>query len=345
MNGELIELGVAARPRRHLITGGAGFIGSHLADLLVARGDQIVVLDDLSTGRLENLEDVITSPAVHLVQGSTLDEALVDRLMGTVDTCLHLASAVGVQLVVSNPLDCLMKNVRGTDVVFTSAARHGVRLLYTSTSEVYGKNSQGVLDEDSDRILGSPFKSRWAYAIAKGFGESMANGLSREGTADIATVRLFNCVGPRQTGRYGMVLPRFVRQALTGREVTVYGDGSQVRCFAHVLDVAQAILLVLERDEAMGEVYNVGAETPITITELAERVIERTGSEVGIRYVPYAEAYDDGFEELGRRQPDTRRLRALVSWAPSRTLDDAIDDVIAHEKRRLGDWRNAAIAT
>ena len=265
--------------------------------------------------------------------------------MSSVDCCLHLASTVGVMLVVSQPLDCLMKNVRGTDVVFSAAARHGVRVLYTSTSEVYGKNSAGALNEESDRILGSPFKSRWAYAIAKGFGESMAHGLSQEGRADIATVRLFNCVGPRQTGQYGMVLPRFVRQALTGQDLTVYGDGSQMRCFAHVLDVTQGILLVLENAEATGRVLNIGAETPVTIRGLAERVIERTGTRGRVRLVPYEDAYDEGFEELGRRQPDTAALRKMTGWVPRRTIDDAIDDVIAHEQGRWYVPRGSAVAS
>src|SRR5688572_12210059 len=197
MNAKVIRLKGTDRPRRHLITGGAGFIGSHLADLLVARGDHVTILDDLSTGSLANVAHLLRSPSVRFVEGSTLDAPLVDELMRSSDRCLHLASTVGVKLVVSEPLECLMKNVRGTDIVLTAAGRHGVRLLYTSTSEVYGKNSQGALGEESDRVLGSPFKSRWAYAIAKSFGESMAHGMYRCDGAQIATVRLFNCVGPR----------------------------------------------------------------------------------------------------------------------------------------------------
>lgn len=345
MNAKVIRLKGAGRPRRHLITGGAGFIGSHLTDLLIANGDHVTIIDDLSTGRLENLGHLLPSADVDFVEGSTLDEALVDELMSRVDTCLHLASTVGVKLVVSRPLDCLLKNVRGTDVVLSSAARHGVRLLYTSTSEVYGKNSLEALGEESDRILGSPFKSRWAYAIAKSFGESMAHGLHRCEGAEIATVRLFNCVGPRQSGDYGMVLPRFVAQAMSGQDVTVYGDGSQMRCFAHVLDVVRAIVLVLDSDAATGHVFNVGSELPVTIRELAERVIGRAGTGASIRLVPYEQAYDEGFEELGRRQPDTRLLRELTGWTPTRTVDDAIDDVIAHGQGRWDVRRSAAIAT
>jgi UDP-glucose 4-epimerase len=346
MRGEVISLNGRISPRRHLITGGAGFIGSHLADLLVARGDHVVVLDDLSTGRVANLEPLLLSPSVEFVEGSTLDARLVDELMRTVDDCLHLASTVGVQLVVSKPLECLMTNVRGTDVVLSAAARHGVRVLYTSTSEVYGKNSNGALNEDSDRVLGSPFKSRWAYAIAKSFGESMAHGLCQSGEGEVATVRLFNCVGPRQTGLYGMVLPRFVQQALADSDLTVYGDGSQMRCFAHVDDVVQAIALVLDHPDATGQVLNIGAESAVTILELAQRVIERTGTNSQVRYVAYDDAYADGFEELGRRQPDTAAVRRLTGWTPQRTLDDAIDDVIEYQR---GGWddvrRRAALAT
>jgi UDP-glucose 4-epimerase len=234
--------------------------------------------------------------------------------------------------------------VRGTDNVLSAAARHGRRLLFTSTSEVYGKNSSGALNEDSDRILGSPFKSRWAYAIAKGFGESMAYGLHRDRRAQMVVVRLFNTVGPRQTGMYGMVLPRFVRQALEGEELTVFGNGTQTRCFAHVHDTVQAMLSLFDNDDAVGGVFNIGSSDEIAIIELARRVIERTGSRSKIQLVPYDEAYDEGFEELGRRQPDTTALRELTGWAPSRTVDDAIDDVILHEQARLAVERSSPLA-
>jgi nucleoside-diphosphate-sugar epimerase len=334
-----------SRPRRILITGGAGFIGSHLADALIARGDHVTVLDDLSTGRLENLEHLTDGEQIELVEGSSLDADLIDRLMREADACFHLASAVGVQLIVSNPLDSLLKNVRGADNVLSAAARHNRRLLFTSTSEVYGKNSEGALNEDSDRILGSPFKSRWAYAIAKSFGESMAYGLHRDRKAPMITVRLFNTVGPRQTGMYGMVVPRFVRQALDGDDLTVYGNGTQTRCFAHVHDTLNAMLMLFDNDEAVGGVFNIGSSTEIAIVELARRVIERTGSKSKIQLVPYDEAYDEGFEELGRRQADTTTLRKLTGWTPTRTIDDAIDDVIAHEQGRGTARRSAAVAT
>jgi UDP-glucose 4-epimerase len=334
-----------SRARRVLVTGGAGFIGSHLADALIAHGDHVTALDDLSTGRTDNVDHLLENQRFELVDGSSLDHELVDQLVADSDVCFHLASAVGVQLIVSNPLESLLKNVRGTDNVLSAASRHGKRLLYTSTSEVYGKNSQGALREDSDRILGSPFKSRWSYAIAKGFGESMAYGLHRDRGAKMVTVRLFNTVGPRQTGMYGMVVPRFVRQALHGEDLTVFGNGTQTRCFAHVHDTVNAILTLFEHDDAIGGVFNVGSSDEIAIVELARRVIERTGSNSKIQLVPYDEAYDEGFEELGRRQPDTTALRSLTGWSPSRTVDDAIDDVVLHEQSRLAVEGSLPLAT
>jgi UDP-glucose 4-epimerase len=317
-----------------LITGGAGFIGSHIADQLVAHGHPITILDDLSTGSRENIAHLVDNNHVTFVEGSSSDPDLVDELVGEADFVLHLASAVGVQLIVSNPLESLLSNVRGCENVLTATARHNKVALYTSTSEVYGKNSTEALNEESDRVLGSPFKSRWNYAIAKGFGEALAHGLHRDRGARTITVRLFNSVGPRQTGLYGMVLPRFVRQALDGRDLTVFGNGTQTRCFAHVHDTVAGILMLLDNERAIGDVFNIGAGEEIAVIELARRVIERTGSKSNIRLVPYSEAYGEGFEELGRRKPDTTKLRALTGWAPTRTVDDAIDDVILHEQSR-----------
>jgi UDP-glucose 4-epimerase len=320
---------------RYLITGGAGFIGSHLIDALTARGDRVLVLDDLSTGRLENLEHLLDSGLVEFVQGSVLDEPLVEQLIEQSDACLHLASAVGVQLVVSRPLDSLTRNVRGNDIVISAAARLGRPLLFASTSEVYGKNSQGALTEESDRILGSPYKLRWSYATAKAFGEALAYSYAREQGAHMTVVRLFNTVGPRQTGAYGMVLPRFVRQALQGDDLTVYGNGTQSRCFGHVLDVVHGIVLLLDEQGARGRVFNVGAQTETPVIELARKVIERSGSLSTIRLVPYEAAYAEGFEELGRRKPDTTALTELTGWQASRTVDEAIDDVIAYEREAV----------
>lgn len=315
------------------MTGGAGFIGSHLTELLAAENDVVTILDDLSTGRRENIGHLL-GERVRLVEGSVTDAALVDDLVEEADACLHLASAVGVQLIVQHPLEGLLANVRGTDIVMEAAARHGRRLLYTSTSEVYGKNTMGALVEESDLLLGSPHKARWSYAIAKSFGEALAHAYHRDCGVDIVTVRLFNTVGARQSAAYGMVLPRLVRQAMAGQDLTVYGDGRQTRCFIHVRDTVEAIRLLCQDPRAVGNVYNIGNTTPISIMDLAVRVIERTESPSRVRMVPYDRAYPSGFEELGRRQPDTTKLQELTGWHPTRTLDDAIDDVIAHERLR-----------
>jgi UDP-glucose 4-epimerase len=317
---------------RYLITGGAGFVGSHLVDALTTRGDSVLVLDDLSTGRRGNLEHVLDLDPVEFVDGSVLDDALVDECVRSVDHCVHLASAVGVQLVVTRPLDSLKRNVRGNDIVISAAARHRRPLLFASTSEVYGKQNDRALTEDADQVLGPPAKLRWAYATAKTFGEALSHSYVREQGAHMTVTRLFNTVGPRQTGAYGMVLPRFVRQALAGDDLTVFGNGTQSRCFAHVLDVVHGIVLLLDEERAAGRVFNIGATTETPIVELARRVIERSGSNSSIRLVPYEDAYGEDFEELGRRRPDTTALHELTGWAPSRTVDDAIDDVVAYER-------------
>ena len=261
-----------------MITGGAGFIGSHVADALVARRDDVVVLDDFSTGRGANIEHLIASGSAELIEGSVTDAPLVDELMSKCDCCLHLASAVGVRLVVAHPLETLRRIVQGTDVVVSSAARHGGRVVFASTSEVYGKTSAGSLNEESDRVLGSAYKSRWSYAIAKSYGEAIAYGYHRELGADTVVVRLFNTIGPRQLGDHGMVVPRFVRQALAGDDVTVYGDGAQQRCFLHVEDAVRAILALADHAGASGRAFNLGNPQPITILALARRIVQRAGS-------------------------------------------------------------------
>ena len=319
---------------RYLITGGAGFIGSHLADALTTRGDEVVVLDDLSTGRVENVQHLIESGHMEFIEGSVLDRDLLRETMANVDYVMHLASAVGVQLIVERPLDSLQRNIRGNDLVISTAAELRRPLLFTSTSEVYGKNSEGALHEESDRVLGSPFKSRWAYSTAKAFGEALAHSYHREQHARMSVVRLFNTVGPRQTGAYGMVLPRFVQQAMRNEDLTVFGNGTQSRCFAHVLDTVHAIVLVADTELSSGKVFNVGNPVEVAIVELAGRVIERLGSKSRITLVPYNEAYEKGFEELGRRMPDTRALEQLTGWQPTRTVDEAIDDVFAYEQGR-----------
>jgi nucleoside-diphosphate-sugar epimerase len=316
------------------VTGGAGFIGSHLTDLLVERGDRVIVLDDLSSGCAENLSGSLDSGRVTLVQGSVIDENLVDRCMGAADACVHLAARLGVAQIVKHPLRCLRENVLGADVVMESAARHGKRLIFSSSSEVYGKLNQHSLSESSDRVIGSPEKSRWSYAIAKEFGESLAHAYAQDANADMRVVRLFNTVGPRQVSKYGMVLARFVRQALDGEPLTVYGDGTQSRCFTDVRDVTRALALLLEAEEGRGGAYNVGTSSAIKVSELARLVLERTGSASPVVFVPYEEAHAPGFEELGDRSPDTTALRRLTGWIPQRRLEETIDSVIAYELDR-----------
>ncbi len=320
---------------RYLITGGAGFVGSHLCDALTAAGHDVLVLDDLSTGRTENIAHLMDTGRVRFVEGSATDPDLVDACMLESDVCMHLASTVGVQLVVDSPLETLVDHVRGTDVVMAAAARRERRVLFTSTSEVYGKRS-GALAEDADLVIGSPAMSRWSYAIAKCFGEAVAHAYHADQGLEVVVVRLFNAVGPRQTGRYGMVLPRFVQQALEGRSLTVYGGGAQTRCFTHVFDTVRALMALCENDGALGNAYNIGCSTPVAIGDLARRVIERSGSRSDVTFIPYEDAYASGFEELGSRTPVTTALEELTGWYPMRTIDHAIDDVIAYQRKRLG---------
>lgn len=315
---------------RYLITGGAGFIGSHLTDSLVSRGDEVLVLDDLSTGRLENLEQSLETGGVEFVQGSILDAALVDRCTAAADVCLHLAAAVGVELILERPLDSLLRNVRGSDLVISSVVKRGGKVLVASSSEIYGKNNSGPLTETSDRILGPPSRSRWAYSMAKAFSEGLANAYTYEQQGESIVVRFFNTVGPRQTGSYGMVMPRFVHQALVGDPLTVYGDGTQTRCFTHVKDVADAVLRLCDETAAVGQTFNIGSPHEISILGLAERVRELTGSSSEIVLVPYEDAYADGFEEIGRRHPDLSLIAQIADWAPHRTIDEMIEDVIEH---------------
>jgi UDP-glucose 4-epimerase len=328
---------------RYLITGGAGFIGSHLADALVARGDSVLILDDLSTGSLENIVDAMASGRAEFVEGSVCDEELVDACMERAGACFHLASAVGVKLIVDNSVDTLSRSVRGSQVVTEGAHRFGRRLLFASSSEIYGKNGSAALTEHSDRVLGPPSIARWSYSTAKAFGEAIALGYHRERDSDTVVARLFNTVGPRQTGAYGMVLPRFVAQAIAGEDLTVYGDGSQSRCFSHVHDTTRALVMLMDEEGARGRAFNVGRPSEITILELARTVIERTESSSGICTVPYAEAYGDGFEELGRRCPDTSALEQMTGWRSALGVEDAIDDVAAFERTRIERARQAGL--
>jgi UDP-glucose 4-epimerase len=316
------------------VTGGAGFVGSHLTDELVARGHRVIVLDDLSAGRRENLAASLATGWVTLVEGSVLDHDLVDELMAKADACIHLAARLGVAQIVNHPLRCLRENVLGADIVMESAARHGRRLIFSSSSEVYGKVNQRELSEDADRVIGFPEKSRWSYAIAKEFGEALAHAYVQDAEADMAVVRLFNTVGPRQVSKYGMVLARFVRQALDGEPLTVYGDGNQSRCFTDVHDVVRALALLAKCEAPVAGTYNIGTSASVRVVDLARLVLERTGSTSPIVFVPYSQAHAPGFEELGNRSPDTSALRKLTGWTPVRRLEETIDSVIAYELDR-----------
>ena len=317
---------------RALITGGAGFIGSHLADCLLDRGDQVVLLDDLSTGRLANIEHLNGRSDAEFVLGSILNADLVDHVVSRVDTVFHLAAAVGVNLIVEKPLESLMTNIRGTETVVEKAHKYGKRILVMSTSEIYGKNTSDSLSEEDDRILGSPLKSRWSYSEAKAIDEILAYTYWREKGLETVIIRLFNTVGPRQTGSYGMVVPRFVGQALRNQPVTIFGDGSQTRCFCHVSDVVGALVSLSEHPDAFGKVFNLGGAEEISIGDLAERIIELVGSQSELEYIPYDDAYEEGFEDMARRVPNTTRANRLVGFEPSVGLDEIIHSVIADQR-------------
>ena len=315
-----------------LITGGAGFIGSHLADRLVERGDQVVLLDDLSTGRLTNIEHLDNRTDAEFVRGSILDTDLVDHLVSKVDLVFHLAAAVGVSLIVEKPLESLITNIRGTETVVEKAHKYGKRILVTSSSEIYGKNTSDSLSEDDDRILGSPLKSRWSYSEAKAIDEILAYTYWREKGLETVIVRLFNTVGPRQTGSYGMVVPRFVGQALQNLPITIFGDGLQTRCFCYVGDVVEGLIALSEHADAFGQVFNIGGTEEVSVRDLAMRVIDLTGSRSELEFIPYEVAYEEGFEDMIRRVPNTGRAKRMVGFEPSMNLDDIIRLVIDEQR-------------
>jgi UDP-glucose 4-epimerase len=317
---------------RALITGGAGFIGSHLADRLLDRGDQVVLLDDLSTGRLSNIEHLNGRSDAEFVLGSILNTDLVDKVVSRVDAIFHLAAAVGVNLIVEKPLESLITNIRGTETVVEKAHKYNTRILVMSTSEIYGKNTSDSLSEDDDRILGSPLKSRWSYSEAKAIDEILAYTYWREKGLETVIIRLFNTVGPRQTGSYGMVVPRFVGQALRHQPLTIFGEGTQTRCFCHVSDVVGGLVALSEHPEAFGKVFNLGGTEEISIGDLAERIIELAGSDSEVEYIPYDAAYEEGFEDMVRRVPNVDRARQLVGFEPSVGLDDIIRSVIEDQQ-------------
>lgn len=311
-----------------LVTGGAGFIGSHLAEALLAGGHEVVALDDLSTGRVENLQSVATHPRLELVTGSVTDEPLVRKLVTSADVVFHLAAAVGVRLILERPVETIATNIAGAEIVLRAASESGPRVMIASTSEVYGKNDRVPLSEDDDRLLGPTTKSRWSYACSKAIDEFLGLAYHRERGVPVVIARFFNTVGPRQTGRYGMVVPRFVRQALDGRPITVYGDGRQSRCFTDVEDTVRAVIALAGSDQAVGQVFNVGSSREVTVGELAQRVKTLTGSASAIVHVPYEEAYQPGFEDLRRRVPDIRKIEQVVGFRPRVSLDETLGRVI-----------------
>jgi len=319
----------------YVVTGGAGFIGSHLVEGLLARGDEVVVLDDLSTGQMANLRSVQDHPRLRVVVGSVLDELIVDDLIHRCDGVVHLAAAVGVKLIIDKPLWSFTTNTRGSEIVISTAHRYRKRILVASTSEVYGKNSAVGLTEDADRILGPTTTARWAYSTAKAADEILALSYHRERGLPATIVRLFNTVGPRQSPAYGMVIPRMAHQAVQDRPVTVFGDGQQSRCFCHVRDVVDALVRLLDEPASHGEVYNVGSSEEITIADLARRIVAASGSSSPIEFVPYAKAYGVGFEDMRRRVPNTDKLSALIDWQPRADLNDILTGVIDEARIQL----------
>lgn len=319
---------------KFLITGGAGFVGSHLTDSLLARGESVIVLDDLSTGRKRNFEHHLGKPSFDFVEGSILNEGLVSDLVSQSDHVLHLAAAVGVFNIVQNPLESLATNIRGSEIVLEQAAKFSTPVLVTSTSEIYGKNTSDALSEEDDRILGSPIKTRWSYSEAKAIEEVLAYSYWKSRGLETRIVRLFNTVGPRQVGHYGMVVPRFVDAALTGEDIVVYGDGKQTRCFGHVNDIVRGILSVIDSRATIGEVVNLGINAEISIEGLAQRIIEITESTSQIKFISYSEAYEEGFEDMQRRVPSTKKIESLTGWKAELDLDRIIRDVIADAPAR-----------
>jgi len=308
-----------------LITGGAGFIGSHLADAFVTRGDQVTVIDNFSTGTASNLGNSF----VEVVEGDIRDAALMDRLVEKSDLVMHMAAALGVKNIMEKPLEAISTNLGGSEVVFKAVGKHQKRIFIASTSEVYGKNPKQPLSETDDRVVGTPQNFRWTYSDAKALEEAIATILHKENGFAVTTIRFFNTVGPRQTGAYGMVLPKFVSAAKKNEPLIVHGDGTQSRTFGHVSDAIDAIFALLENEKSIGEVFNVGGQGEITINELAKKVISQTQSKSEIQYVPYKDVYGAGFEDMQRRVPNLAKIREFTGWEPKHNLDQIIADIAA----------------
>jgi UDP-glucose 4-epimerase len=316
---------------KYLITGGAGFIGSHLVEKLITRGDQVIVFDDLSTGSASNLSGIENK--IKFEQGNILDKVAIDKLVSESDYVVHLAAALGVFNIVNRPLESLKTNLQGSEVVLEACDKYRKPLLIASTSEIYGKNDKVPLNEEDDRIIGHPLKSRWSYSEAKAVDESLAYFYYLENKLPIRIVRFFNTVGPRQVGHYGMVVPRFVSAALKNEPLSVYGSGDQIRCFCHVDDAVRALLLVMDSDKAVGEVFNVGNNQQISIMELAKKVIDITRSTSSIEKIAYEKAYPAGFEDMQRRVPDISKIKRVLGWTPEISLDQIIKDITAFNSK------------
>jgi UDP-glucose 4-epimerase len=317
---------------RILITGGAGFIGSHLCDAYLRRGDEVHVLDDLSTGTIKNIRHLRKHPRFEFTIESVHHRSIVAELVDLCDVVIHLAAAVGVKLIVESPVRTIETNVHGTEVVLSQADKKKKKILIASSSEVYGLSNQVPFREDGNLVLGATSRGRWSYACSKAIDEFLALAYWRERELPVVVVRLFNTVGPRQTGRYGMVIPNFVRQALSGEPITVYGDGTQSRCFTHVADVVDGLMRLMDHPGAVGDVFNIGSTNEITIRGLAERIKAQTGSSSEIVSIPYDVAYDEGFEDMPRRVPSIDKIQRLVGYEPRHTLDQILQDVIDHER-------------
>jgi len=316
---------------KYLVTGGAGFIGSHLVEKLISRGDIVSILDNYSTGNSKNLSGF--KDKVFITDGDILDKAVLMELISECDYVVHLAATLGVFNIVNKPLQSLKTNIQGTENVLEFADKFGKPVFIASTSEVYGKNSKVPLNEEDDRILGHPLKSRWSYSEAKAVDESLAYFYYLENKLPIRIVRFFNTVGPRQVGNYGMVVPRFVSAALKNEPLSVYGSGDQIRCFCHVTDAVKGLLLVMDSDKAVGQVFNVGNNSQISIMELAKKVIEITGSKSSIEKITYEKAYPEGFEDMQRRVPDISKIKQVLGWEPKINLDQIIKDIAAFNSK------------
>ena len=316
---------------KYLITGGAGFIGSHLVEKLIARGDQVVIFDNLSTGSDINLAGI--KEKITFQEGNILDKAVIDKLISESDFVVHLAAALGVFNIVNKPLESLRTNLQGSEVVLEACDKYRKPVLIASTSEIYGKNDKVPLNEEDDRVIGHPLKSRWSYSEAKAVDESLAYFYHLESKLPVRIVRFFNTVGPRQVGHYGMVVPRFVSAALKNEPLSVYGSGDQIRCFCHVDDAVRALLLVMDSEKAVGEVFNVGNNQQISIMELAKKVIELTGSYSSIEKIAYEKAYPEGFEDMQRRVPDISKIKQVLGWTPEINLEQIIKDIAAFNSK------------